>query len=53
MFDGEKHGRAVCLVMELLRGGTLAEVLRRRGPLRRGLGGRHLGTADLINRSGG
>lgn len=33
VFDVEKHGRAVCLVMELLRGGTLAEVLRRRGPL--------------------
>jgi eukaryotic-like serine/threonine-protein kinase len=33
VFDVEKHGKNVCLIMELLRGGTLAEIVRRRGPL--------------------
>src|SRR5689334_22898412 len=33
VLDVEKHGHAVCMIMELLRGATLAEVVRRRGPL--------------------
>lgn len=33
VFGVEKHRNAVCLIMELMRGATLAEVVRRRGPL--------------------
>ena len=33
VLDVEKHGRAVCIVMELLRGSNLAQLARKRGPL--------------------
>src|SRR5689334_16203816 len=33
VFDVDKHGTAVCLVMELLRGSNLGHVVRKRGPL--------------------